>query len=161
MKSLFLLLCFAAMAFCADSQGVKMIITGVTAAEGEDVIAFETSDTIAATNFSGGGGASTPVFEFVKIKKVKGVSTNELYKRSLSGLHLTEVKFEFYDEIATLFYQVSIKDVTVNHFSYLAPECPGCFKLFHQVWFDYKQIEVTDISTGLVVRYNRATRVFY
>ncbi len=162
MKAFILLLCIFSLAFVANAQSIKIKITGITAAAGEEVIAFETGDSIAASSSYGSGGATgIPTFEFVKIKKLKDVSTNELFKRSVNGTHTADVSFEFYDNNASLFYQVVLKDVTVNHFSYLSPECAGCTKLYHQVWFDYRQIEVTDIASGNVVRYNRATRTLY
>ncbi len=163
MKIMILLLCMVSVAFSANSQSIKLKITGITAAEGENVVAFETSDTTASSFSSGGGGgsAAVPRFEFVKIKKLKGASTNELFKRSVVGTHTAEVTFEFYDTNAALYYKIVLKDVTVNHFSYLSPECTGCTSLFHQVWFDYERIEVTDIASGNVVRYNRTTRALY
>ena len=109
----------------------------------------------------GGGGGSSVKFETIKIKKLKDISTNELFKRSISGFHTTEATFEFYDLNAVLFYQIVLKDFTVNHFSFLSPECPGCAKLYHQLWFDYKQIEATDVTSGNVVRWNRYTNAFY
>lgn len=156
-----LLLCFLVTIF-ANGQSIKIKIAGVTAAAGEDVIAFEVSDTTGAS-VNGGGGQSTPVpsFEFVKIKKLKDVSTNELFKRSMLGTHTANVTFEFYDATSTLFYTIVLLDVTINHFSYLTPECAGCTKMYHQVWLDYVKIESTDVSTGLQVRYNRTTRATY
>lgn len=160
MKIFFLLLFLALLAPAVNSQSIKLKITGVTVAEGEDVIAFETSDT-SISNVAGGSGqvASPPVFEMVKIKKLAAASTSELFKRSVNGMHTAEVAFEFNDANGTLFYKIVIKDVTVNHFSYLSPECAGCTKLFHQVWFDYAIIEVTDVTTNVTVKYNRKTRM--
>jgi type VI protein secretion system component Hcp len=140
-----------------------MKITGYTVPEGEDVIALEVGDSIWAPSIypSGGVGASTPAFEFVKIKKLKAGSTNELFKRSVLGTGLLDVTFEFYDNAQVMFYQITLKFVTVNHFSWLSPECANCGKLYHEVWFDYRQIEVTDIATGNVVRFNRQTKSTY
>jgi len=95
-------------------------------------------------------------FEFAKIKKQNSSSTNELWKRSFTGLHTPEVQFEFYDNSNAFFYKIILKDVTINHFSYWAPECKNCQSLFHQVWFDFNIIEVTDIATGNTVTINRS-----
>ena len=159
MKKMFLLICMVCLVLCANSQGIKLKITGVTPADGEEVIAFETSDTIPITPSTGSGsGAGLPVFEFVKIKKLSGLSSNELFRRSLLGTHTAEMSFEFTDLQGVLFYKIVLKDVLISHFSYLSPECQGCTKLFHQVWFDYRQIEVTDVATGIIIKYNRNTR---
>ena len=162
MKHFCLLFFLITVAVTVNSQIIKLKITGVTSLAGEEVLAFETGDTIpASSTYGGGGGGSTVRYETIKIKKLKDVSTNELFKRSINGLHTGEATFEFYDLNNVLFYQIVIKDFTVNHFSYLSPECPGCAKLFHQLWFDYKQIEVTDVASGNVVKFNRLTNAFY
>ena len=137
-----------------------MKITGITAAEGEDILAFETSDTTPASSTFGGGQTSgVPAFEFVKIKKENSPSANELFKRSVNGSHLPEVSFEFYDNNATMFYKIVLKAVTINHFSFLKPECSDCTKLYHQVWFNYTIIQVTDVATNTTVKYDRSTRM--
>ena len=161
MKTFFLIL-LVFLAIDASSQSIKMKITGLTSAEGEDVIAFEASDTIPVTFTAGGGGSSgIAVYEFVKIKKLSDASTNELFKRSLQGTHTQQIDFEFYDANAVMFYKIVLKDVLITHFSYLSPECANCTKLFHQVWFDYARIEVTDVVTNNVLRWNRSTRATY
>ncbi len=162
MRILLFLIAFFFFLQIANAQNIKMKIAGITVAEGEDVLAFETSDTTTVSS-SGGGGGSVGVtrFEYVKIKKLNDASTNELFRRSISNSHLPDVTFEFYDDAATMFYQISLKDVSILHFSYLSPECAGCAKMYHQVWFDYVKIEATDMLTGISTKYNRTTRVFY
>ncbi len=143
-------------------QIIKMKAIGLTAPAGENVIAFETSDTTAITiGVGGGGGSPITRFEFVKFKKMHGPSTNELFKRSVNLSHTPEITFEFYDSTATIFYIIVLKDVTVNHFSYLAPECNNCTSLFHQVWLDFARIEVTDSATGITIRFNRGNNALY
>jgi type VI protein secretion system component Hcp len=142
-----------------NAQNIKMKIPSISGlpADGEDLIAFEVSDTLrGGLSHGGGSGAGKTEFEMAKIKKLSSASTNELWKRSLQGTHLPEVQFEFYNNSNTLFYKIVLKDVTVNHFSYLAPECSNCPRLFHQVWFDYDKIEVTDVATGNTVKWDRS-----
>lgn len=163
MKLFLVVLSLFLFVLAANSQNIKMKMTGViTNPEGEDIIAFEMGDTATYTPSGGGGGGSftTLGFEFVKIKKQKDASTNELFKRSLNGVHSPDATFEFYDG-GVLIYKILLKDLLIQHFSYLSPECFNCTKLFHQVWFSYVMIEVTDVATGITTKYNRATRVFY
>ncbi len=144
----------------ASTQNIKMKIPSMTGfpVGGENILAFEVSDTMLTSGGGGGGGGvGKASFDFAKIKKQNSFSTNELWKRSFTGIHTAEVQFEFYDNTNVLFYKIVLKDVTVNHFSYLAPECKNCQSLFHQVWFDYKIIEVTDVATGNTVSFNRTT----
>lgn len=144
----------------AVSQNIKMKIPSITGfpASGESVLAFEVSDTlITSTGGGGGSGVGKPSFEFAKIKKQNSFSTNQLWKFSLIGTNIPEVQFEFYDNSNSLFYKIVLREVTVNHFSYLAPECKNCQSLFHQVWFNYNIIEVTDLATGSTVTFNRTT----
>ena len=149
-------------AVTTQSQSIKMKIASVTPTDGETVLALETSDTTTTNISSGSGGSSgIPRFEVLKIKKSYGTSTNLLFRYSLSGTHLAEVDFEYYDASNTLFYKIVLKDAILGHFSYLSPECSNCSSLTHQVWFDYSAIEVTDIATGNVLRYNRSSRAFY
>lgn len=160
MKSVFLLLCLS-LAFEAKSQSIKMKIATITAAAGEDVIAFETGDT---TSFSSSGGTPTATptrFEFVKIKKLAGGSSNELFKRSTVGSQTADVTFEFNNSSAQLFYKISLKNVVITHFSYLSPECANCANLYHEVWFNFDKIEVTDAATGIMVGYDRIKKVNY
>ena len=162
MKISFLLFCFLSVAIAVNSQTIKMKIATITPTDGEVVSALEFSDTTASSIGSGGGsGTGVTRFEFVKIKKPNALSTNELFKRSLIGTTLPEVDFEYYDAGGTLFYKIVIKSVVLTHFSYLSPECSNCTSLSHQVWFDFSMIEVTDVATGNVLKYNRATRTFY
>jgi len=146
------------------AQNIKMKIPSISGlpADGEDLIAFEVSDTQhVALSGGGGSGVGKTVFELAKIKKQNSASTNELWKRSLMGTHIPEVQFEFYNSSNTLFYKIVLKDVTVNHFSYLSPECSNCPRLFHQVWFDYDKIEVTDVATGNTVKWDRSGNISY
>ena len=145
-------------------QTIKMKIPSFTGlpADGEDIIAFEVSDTqFVSTGGGGGGSAGKTTFEFAKIKKQNSASTNELWKRSLNGQHTAEVQFEFYNSSNVLFYKIVLKDFTVNHFSYLSPECTNCPRLFHQVWFDYGKIEVTDVATGNTVKFDKQANATY
>ncbi len=159
--SLLIITSFIIVGHTAIGQNIKMKIPSMTGypAGGESILAFEVSDTVLTSGAGGGGGGSVgkTSFEFAKIKKQNSFSTNQLWKFSLTGTHLPEVQFEFYDNGNTLFYKILLKDVTVNHFSYLAPECKNCQSLFHQVWFDYNIIDVTDLATGNTVSFNRAT----
>lgn len=162
MKIFLSLLCLLSLACVAKSQSIKMKIAGITADAGEDVIAFETGDTTNSSVGSGGGQTASPSrFEFVKIKKVAGGSSNELFKRSTVSSHIADVTFEFYNTGAQLFYKVSIKNAVITHFSYLSPECTNCSKLYHEIWFDFDKIEVTDSATGVTVGYDRIKRVNY
>jgi type VI protein secretion system component Hcp len=159
MRQLLLLLCVALLVSSARGQSIKMTIPGVTATAGEEVIAFETSDTT-STGISGGGIATgLPRFELVKLKKLKDSSTNKLFSYSTQGSHMQQVRFDFYDGNGSITYRITLEDVVVAHFSYLVPECAGCTKMYHQVWFDYLKIQVNDPATGSAVSYNRATRV--
>src|SRR5215203_2906491 len=149
------------MASIADCQNIKMKITGVTDAAGEDIIAFEASDTLQIASIGGGGTSTTTKFEVVKIKKARGTSTNELFKRTMNANHFADVTFEFNDAGGSLYYKIVIKDVTVNHFSFLSPECTNCSKLLHQAWFSFTKIEWTDVATGNTTRYDTITKTFY
>lgn len=147
-----------------SAQTIKMKIPSISGlpADGEDLIAFEVSDTqYVAGTAGGGGGAGKTVFEMAKVKKLMSASTNELWKRSLQGTHIAEVQFDFYNNSNNIFYKIVLKEVTVNHFSFLSPECNNCPRLFHQVWFDYDKIEVTDIATGSTVKWDRSGNVIY
>lgn len=156
MKKILLALIVFLSFFAATSQTIKFKMTGITTAtDGEDVVAFETSDTINVVSAGGGGSSIGKVmFEPIKIKKLQDVSTNELFIRSILGTHSPDATFEFY-KADVLFYKIVIKDIILTHFSYLSPECFNCAKLFHQVWFYYNQIEVTDVATGNVTKYDR------
>ena len=156
MRKIFTIFFLLSVFITAKGQTIRLKMPPATPAAGEEILAFEVSDTIPPTSF--GGVTSIPRFEFVKIKKLKGSSTNDLFRRSVSGMRAAEAIFEFYDSGGVLYYKIAIKDVSVNHFSYLSPECSGCNQLIHQVWFDFESIEVTDMATGNIVRYNRTTR---
>ena len=147
------LLLFAA---TASSQSIKMKMPTVTPAAGEEVLAFEFSDTIPIFN----AGPSQPrvKFQFVKIKKTRGASTNELFKRSVNFTFTPELTFEFFDSNNILYYKIVLKAVTIHHFSFLSPECTGCNELMHQIWFDFDVIEATDVATGNMVRYDRGAK---
>ncbi len=159
---LLLLLLFITATSVTYSQTIKMKATGITTGTGEDVIAFETSDTITVNTSGGSGGSSSPaIFENVKIKKLLGASTNELFKRSTLGTTSPDFTFEFYDATSTLLYTIVLRNVNITHFSYLSPECSGCSKLYHQLWLAYQKIEITDAATSNVYRYNLSTRASY
>lgn len=158
MRKIFTFFLLLTVTITALSQTIKFKMPAVTSSTGEEILAFEVSDTVQATSFGGTGGTALPKFEFVKIKKLKGPSTNELFKRSFLGTHATEATFEFYDTGGVLYYKIVIKDVTINHFSFLSPECSGCNQIIHQVWFDYDIIEATDIATGNIVKYSRSAK---
>jgi type VI protein secretion system component Hcp len=145
------------------AQNVKMKIPSIAGlpADGEDLLAFEVSDTAHTSQHGSGSGAGRTNFEVTKIKKLSSASTNELWKRSLQGTHLPEVQFEFYNSSNAVFYKIVLKDVTVSHFSYLSPECSNCPRLVHQVWFDYDKIEVTDVATGNTVKWDRSGNIIY
>ena len=160
MKYILFMLCLF-MASIADCQTIKMKITSITDAAGEDIIAFEASDTLLISSGGGGGGSGTTRIEVVKIKKARGTSTNELFKRTMNANHFADVTFEFNDAGGSLYYKIVIKDVTVNHFSFLSPECTNCSKLLHQVWFGFTKIEWTDVATGNTTRYDLTTKAFY
>jgi len=159
MRYMLFMLCLF-MASIADAQNIKMKITGVTDAAGEDITAFEASDTL-IISAGGGGGSGTTRFEVVKIKKTRGTSTNELFKRTMTSTHFADVTFEFNDAGGSLYYKIVIRNVTVNHFSFLSPECTNCSKLFHQAWFGFNKIEWTDVATGNTTRFDITTRTFY
>jgi type VI protein secretion system component Hcp len=159
-----LLVLFFLITSITNGQNIKMKIPSFTGlpADGEDLIAFEVSDTQRLSTGGGGGGSvGKTEFEFTKIKKQNSASTNELWKRSLNGQHTAEVQFEFYNASNVLFYKIVLKDVIVTHFSYLSPECTNCPRLFHQVWFDYGKIEVTDVATGNTVKFDRSANATY
>jgi type VI protein secretion system component Hcp len=145
------------------AQNIKMKIPSIAGlpADGEDILAFEVSDTQHIATGGGGLSVGKTVFEVAKIKKLSGASTNELWKRSLQGTHVPDVQFDFYNSSNAVFYRIVLKDVTVNHFSYLAPECSNCPRLTHQVWFDYDKIEVTDVATGNTVKWDRTGNIIY
>jgi type VI protein secretion system component Hcp len=154
---------FLLVSHSVHAQNIKMKIPSITGvpADGEDLIAFEVSDSLNVAPHGGGMGVGKTSFELAKIKKQSGASTNALWKHSLQGTHIPEVQFEFYNNSNTVFYKIVLKDVTVNHFSYLSPECSNCPRLFHQVWFDYDKIEVTDMATGNTVKWDRSGNVIY
>lgn len=161
MKSILLLLCIA-LSVAVKCQTIKMKIATYTSTDGETINALELTDTLPVST-SGGTGSGTGISKFndLKVKKMAGLSTNELLKRSIAGTQLPQVDFEYYDNTNTLFYKIVIRDVFVSQFSYLSPECANCTSLQHQVNFYFTRIEVTDVASGNVLRYNRSTRTFY
>src|SRR5688500_4301298 len=130
MKLLLLALFFITTASCAHAQSIKMKIANVTSPAGEDLVAFQVSDTTFTAAAGGGGGTGKTTFDFLKIKKLQDSSTIELWKRSVSGFIGPEITFEFYSATNILYFKIIIRDVTVNHFSYLMPECQGCSKMY-------------------------------
>lgn len=133
----------------AIGQSIKMKIPPATPAAGEEILAFEFSDTIGISL------NALVKFEFIKIKKTRGTSTNELFRRSIAHTITPEVTFEFFNSSNVLYYKMVFRDVSIHHFSYLSPECTGCNELMHQIWFDFDDLEFTDVATGNIYRYNR------
>ena len=73
MRYMLFMLCLF-MASIANAQNIKMKITGVTDATGEDITAFEASDTLLiSSGGAGGGGIGTTKFEVVKIIRDYGI----------------------------------------------------------------------------------------
>lgn len=154
-----LILCFAFSAI--NAQSIKMKIAGLTAADGEDIVAFETSDTVPPLNATGGTTGNT-IFEYVKVKKLQNTSTVELWKRSVTaGAVTANMTFEFYNAAQAMTFKIVLLNVNVQHFSFLNPECTNCSKLFNQMWLDYQSIETYDMIAGTSFKYNKRTRTQY
>lgn len=144
------------------AQKILLKVPSTTAAAGEEVraVEFKIENN---TKWSAGGGSTIGknIFGDVLIKKTNNTSTNELYKKLLTGVVLASVVLEYYDSNNALFFTITLKSVYVTNFYWLSPECPTCLKLEHQVGFAPKQIETTDAATGITVKYDVVTSAIY
>ena len=152
-----LLLCGQAIA-----QKILLKITGITAAAGEEVKAvdfkFEGTSTWTTTGLSAGQMKLYPVL----IKKASGLSTHEIYKKVLMGTVFTpNVELEYYDAANVMYYKISLVNALVTNFYWLSPECPTCIQLEHQIAFNPRRIETSDVATGITVKYDYQTKAFY
>ncbi len=139
----------------AAAQKILLKIGTITKKLGEEVKAvdFRVSS---STSFSSGGGISVgkPQFNSLLIKKVKDTSTNDIYKKLLSGANYPEVLLEYYDASNVLYFTITMKTVYITQFYWLSPECPTCIKLEHEIGFMPKTIETRDEITGTIVKYD-------
>lgn len=145
----------------AIGQKILLKIPSITAAAGEDVraVEFKVDNTIKWG--TGGSGVGKTVVGDMLIKKSNSTSTNELYKKVLTGVVLPTVTIEYYDASNVLFFTITLKSVYVTNFYWLSPECPTCLKMEHQVAFNPRQIETTDAATGITVKYDVVTASIY
>jgi type VI protein secretion system component Hcp len=151
-----LLLCGGVMA-----QKILLKIGSVTATGGEEVRAVDFKFESPSNWTSGGASVGAPKTYDLLVKKTNNTSSNELFKKLLTGVTIPEVVVEYYDAANVLYFKITLKMVLVSNFYWLSPECPSCLKLEHQVAFVPKQIETFDVSTGITIRYDVSTRLLY
>ena len=144
-----------------NAQKILLKIASVTAAAGEDVKAVDFKIELAATWLGGGGGAGRANVHDLLIKKSNNTSTNELFKRVLTGTVLPVVVLEYYNASNVLYFTITLRQVYVSNFFWLSPECPTCLKLEHQVAFVPRQIETTDAVTGITYKFDVVTNSTY
>ncbi len=153
MKKFFSLLALLAFSFGpANAQKIVLKIASITPAAGEEVKAAEFK--VEFPVVLSGGAAGKPVFKDFLIKKSNGTSSNELYKKLLTGVIIPVVMIEYYDAANNIYFIITLKQVSVSNFYWLSPECPTCLKLEHQVGFVGRQIETYDVSTGVTVKFD-------
>ncbi len=146
-----------------SAQKILLKIASITATAGEDVKAVDFKVELAATWLGGGGGGGggrANVHQLL-IKKNNNTSTNELFKRVLTGIVLPVVVLEYYNASNVLYFTITLKQVYVTNFFWLSPECPTCLKLEHQVAFVPRQIETTDAVTGITYKFDVVTNSSY
>lgn len=144
-----------------SAQKILLKIASITAAAGEDVKAVDFKIEYAATWLGGGGGAGRATVHDLLIKKTNNTSTNELFKKVLTGTVLPVVILEYYNASNVLYFTITLRQVYVSNFYWLSPECPTCLKLEHQVAFVPRQIETTDAVTGITYKFDIATNSSY
>ena len=143
------------------AQKILLKIASITPVAGEDVKAVEFKVDLAATWIGGGGGAGRANFHDFLIKKSNNTSTNELFKKLVTGAVMPAVVLEYYNASNVLYFTITLKQVTVTNFFWLSPECPTCLKLDHQVAFVARYIETTDAVTGITFKFDVAGNVTY
>ena len=144
------------------AQKILLKIASITPAAGEDVKAVEFKIDLAASWAGGGGGTvGRAIFSDMLIKKSNNTSTNELFKKVVTGTVLPAVILEYYNASNVLYFTITLKQVFVTDFFWLSPECPTCLKLDHQVAFAPRQIETTDAVTGITFRFDVSTNSSY
>ncbi len=138
MKLLFLALSFFAFSF-ANAQKILMKINGITLTDGEEVLAFDWKNSADYSGLLGGGGGSAKaISDLVMIKKAVAKSTNKLMLQLTKTQPMqVDVIFEFFAASTDKdpHYRITLKTPSVAQFYYLAPECPTCLKLVHQIGF--------------------------
>ncbi|MEO6405427.1 MAG: hypothetical protein ABIY51_04565 [Ferruginibacter sp.] len=158
--------CVALLFMIVDGQlyGQKILlkISGITAAAGEEVKAvdfkMEGSSTWSSNGITPGIIKVYPLL----IKKTVGLSSHELYKKTLTGAVFTpNVILEYYDAANVMYFSISLVNALVTNFYWLSPECPTCIQMEHQVAFNPRRIETFDVPTGITVRYDYQTKAFY
>ena len=138
-----------------SAQKILLKIASITPPAGEEVKAVEFKIDATATWVGGGGGTSSrAIFHDLLIKKTNNTSTNELFKKLVTGTYIPVVVLEYYSASNVLYFTITLKTVIVTNFFWLSPECPTCLKLDHQVAFAPKQIETTDAVTGITFRFD-------
>jgi len=140
----------------AFSQGsIIMKIDGVTAAEGEKIIAYEDNLTY-PISFSSGGATGKSTFDNIKIKKPQSLSSY-LIRYAATAAHINSGEFDFLDAGNNLIYKINLTDILVTKFANLAPECPSCQSLTQEIWLTFKTIQYTDPINGKVFGWNVVT----
>jgi len=128
-------------AFAGNAQKIIMRINNITGPQDEEILAFDWKNTAIYPDGSiGGGGGGTAKADpgLIMIKKEVAFSSNRLMKALAASETLSEeVVFEFYsnntDKVP--YYIIKLANAVVKQFYYLAPECPTCLKLVHQIGF--------------------------
>ncbi len=144
-----------------SAQKILLKIASVTAAAGEEVKAVEFKTESKMTWIGGGSGQGRATIHDLLIKKSNNTSTNELFKRVTFGTVLPTVILEYYNASNVLYFTITLRQVFVNNFFWLSPECPTCLKLEHQVSFAPRQIETTDAVTGITFKFDVVTNTSY
>ncbi len=144
------------------AQKILLKIGALTAPGGEEVRAIDFKvDATTTWVFGGGASVGAPKVHELLVKKTNGTSTNELFKKILTGGSLPEVVLEYYDAANVMYFRITLKSVFLSNFFWLSPECPTCLKLEHQVAFVPKQIETFDVSTGVTLGFDVTNRMTY
>ena len=150
MKQFYLSFILVLVAAAAFSQGsIIMKINGITPANGEKLIAFESNATMTPP-------ATKASFDNIKIKKPISLSS-QLMKDLPKGAHIATAEFDFFDNTGTLIYKMNLTELSVTKFSYLSPECPTCQSLTNEVWLSFTSIMYTDPVNGGTFGWNLNT----
>ena len=146
-----------------NAQKIIMKIQGVTVPEGEEIQAFDWKNTSPYPDGSiggGGGGYGKADPGLIMVKKAVDKSTNKLMVQLAKAIVLPEeLIFEFYANNTDKdpYYRIRCQHAVVKQFYYLAPECPTCIKLVHQVGFSPGEtVKFENLLTGETNTWNIA-----
>lgn len=161
---IFLALCMAGSPVWA--QKILLKINTVTPAAGEEVKAVELKTRKVCEFSAGGTSCNVTEFDDLVIKKENNISTNELWRKSLSptgpGSIMGNLTLEYYNQANVLYHRIVLVNARISNFFWLSPECPNCIKMEHQVSFFFERIEMyDDLNGGAPVKWNRITSSFY